>query len=156
MVREHHQLSGHESGQTLGGRGTWRASFFIRKEFETTQWLNNNNKTKLSTGTTRWRNGTDLEGLSSCLLHLTLSNQLSFLTLWLQNYLSSPFMPSSLTLLLCGFILLKEYKGSTERKRINIRQTLNPANVALKEKLRTCTSLFGSFKRHCQAKGTKF
>ena len=55
-------------------RGTWRASFFIRKEFETTQWLNNNNKTKLSTGTTRWRNGTDLEGLSSCLLHLTLSN----------------------------------------------------------------------------------
>ena len=65
-------------------------------------------------------------------------------------------MPSSLTLLLCGFILFKEYKGSTERKRINIRQTLNPANVALKEKLRTCTSLFGSFKRHCQAKGTKF
>ena len=55
-------------------RGTWHASFFIRKEFETTQWLNNNNKTKLSTGTTRWRNGTDLEGLSSCLLHLTLSN----------------------------------------------------------------------------------
>lgn len=43
-------------------------------------------------------------------------------------------MPSSLTLLLCGFILFKEYKGSTERKRINIRHSLNPANVALKKK----------------------
>ena len=44
-------------------------------------------------------------------------------------------MPFSLTLLLCGFILFKEYKGFTERKHVNIRQTLNPANVALKKKL---------------------
>ena len=145
MAGEHHQLNGHKSEQTLGDRGTQCAASTgpqrIRHYLVTAQWPRN----EAHIGTTRWRHA-DLKGVSSLLLLLTFSNSLSFPTLWLQNYLSSPFIPSPLTLLLCGFTLFKAYKGFTERKHINIRQTLNPANVALKKKLRTCTSLFESFK----------
>ena len=100
----------------------------IRHYLVTAQWQRN----EAHIGTTRRRHA-DLKGVSSLLLLLTFSNSLSFPALWLQNYLSSPFIPSPLTLLLCGFTLFKAYKGFTERKHINIRQTLNPANVALKK-----------------------
>ena len=50
MVEQHHQLNGHDFQQTLGnseGQGSLMCcSPWGHKELDTTQWLNNNNKSK--------------------------------------------------------------------------------------------------------------